>query len=413
MSRGDSQPHQTFAMMTTDGSKSRDGAASAPLRAVVIEPVGGHGGMNYYDIGLCDGLGRAGIDVTLHTCDRNPPAAVQGVFDVQTSFAGVYGQAPAWRRGLRYVRALVSALVRERLRGARVAHFHFFHVGPLEYLGVLLSSLLRYRVVVTAHDVESFKQELSVQGLVLRSYAHADAVVAHNRTSAAEVVDKLAVPPARVHVVPHGSYVDFAASAPPRAAARRAIGLAGHEGPVVLFFGQIKEVKGLDVLIDAFASLRQQMPDARLVIAGRVWKDDFGRYASQIQARGLEEYVSLHVRYVPDDEVAGFYAAADLVVLPYRRIYQSGVLLMAMSFGTPVVASDLAAMKEVVANGDTGFLFREGDANDLARVLQTALTDRDALQRVQAAAARCMRERFGWRQIGRELADVYRGERTE
>lgn len=378
-------------------------------KAVVIEPVGGHGGMNYYDIGLCDGLGRAGVDVTLYTCDRNPPASVPGVFAVRPTFAGVYGKAPAWRRGLRYVRALTSALVHERLRGARIAHFHFFHVGPLEYLGVALSSLLGMRVVVTAHDVESFKDGLSVQGLVRRSYALADAVIAHNQTSAREVVDKLGVPTERVHVVPHGSYVDFADVPPPRATARAAVGLPDVTGPVILFFGQIKEVKGLDVLIEAFSRLRAQLPDARLVIAGRVWKDDFSRYAALIRDRGLDDVVVLHVRYIQDEEVSAFYAAADVVVLPYRRIYQSGVLLMAMSFDTPVVASDLPAMKEVVQHGQTGFIFAQNDAEDLARVLGEALADRAALDRVRAAAALCMRERFGWRHIGLQLAGVYRG----
>ena len=387
-------------------------AAPGAPRAIVIEPVGGHGGMNYYDIGLCSGLGRAGVDVTLYTCDRNPPASVPGLFTVRPTFAGVYGQRPAWQRGLRYVRALVAALVGERFRGTQVAHFHFFHVGPLEYLGVLLAWLLRYRVVVTAHDVESFKDGLSVQALVMRSYAMADAVVAHNRTSAAEVTGKLNVPAQRIHVVPHGSYVDFAGSPPSRSEARRQLGLTG-DGPVVLFFGQIKEVKGLDVLIEAFALLHHQVPAARLVIAGRVWKDDFAKYADRIRALGIEGSVALHIRYIPDDEVARFYSAADLVALPYRRIYQSGVLLMAMSFGTPVVASDLDAMKEVVVDGDNGYLFRQGHAADLARVLHHALADPQALARVRAAAADCMRERFGWAGIGRQLAGVYRGDPTK
>lgn len=381
--------------------------AGKTTRAVVVEPVGGHGGMNYYDIGLCSGLGRAGIDVTLHTCDRNPPQPVPGQFAVRASFLGVYGADPAWRRGLRYVRALVSALVGERLRRATVAHFHFFHVGPLEYLGVKLASLLGYRVIVTAHDVESFDQNLTVKSLVHRSYALAHAVVAHNQTSAGEVVAKLGVPPQRVHVVPHGSYVDFAAPPPPRAEARQLIGLAAEGGPVLLFFGQIKEVKGLDVLIEAFAQVLQTLPTARLVIAGKVWKADFSRYTRQIERLGLQDSVLLHIRYIPDDEVHAFYAAADLVVLPYRRIYQSGVLLMAMSFGTPVMASDLPAMKEVVQDGETGYLFHRDDAADLAARLLQALADPTGLQRVQQAADACMRERFGWARIGQQLARVY------
>jgi glycosyltransferase involved in cell wall biosynthesis len=374
----------------------------------VIEPVGGHGGMNYYDIGLCGGAQQAGAKVTLYTCDKNPPAAEPGSFKVLPVFRRIYGTDPAWRRGLRYVRGLLSALVGGRLSGATVVHFHFFHVGGLEFLSVLLSRLLAYKVVVTAHDVEAFKEGLSVQWLVTRTYGLTHEVIAHNRTSGREVAEKLKVHPTRVHTIPHGNYLEFVGTVPTRHEARRALGWSPTEsGPVVLFFGQIKEVKGLDLLIQAFAAVRQQHPSATLVIAGRVWKDDFSRYEALIQRLALAASVKLHIRYIRDDEVAQFYAAADVVVLPYRRIYQSGVLLMAMSYGVPVIASDLDAMKDVVTDGVNGFLFKSGDAHDLARALHHALADDDARARVSDQALHTMKTDFDWAKIGRQLVEVY------
>lgn len=377
------------------------------LKIIVIEPVGGHGGMNYYDVGLCSGVGHAGINVTLHTCDINPPASLPGVFNVKTSFRGVYGTAPGWRRGLRYVWALATTLVHERLLGSKIVHFHFFHVGMLEFVGVLLARCLAFHIVVTAHDVESFKENLSKPILVKRTYSLASAVIAHNRTSANEVKNKLGVEESRIHIVPHGSYVDFIEKLIPRQQALEQIGLSPSTKHVILFFGQIKEVKGLDLLIEAFALINKDFPHSQLVIAGRVWKDNYNKYQNLIEARGIEGQVNSHIRYIADNEVVNYYSAADVVVLPYRRIYQSGVLLMAMSYGVPVITSDLDAMKEVVENGENGFLFKSEDYDDLADVLRRVLSDLNDRQRVSKKALEKMKNDFNWILIGKKIAQIY------
>lgn len=376
-------------------------------KAVVVEPVGGHGGMNYYDAGLCAGLAHAGVEVVLHTCDINTPRSDVPGFRVAPTFRGVYGADPAWRRGIRFVRALVRLVLSARQSGARVAHFHFFHVAALEFLGVLLAKLAGMKLVVTAHDVESFKDGLSDQRFVRWSYGLADAVIAHNQASAAEVVSKLGVAPERLFVVRHGNYVPFVSAPPPREEARRRVGLDG-DGPALLFFGQIKEVKGLDVLLAAFGRVAPEFPSARLVIAGRVWKDDFGKYRQLIEELGIAAQVVEHIRYIRDDEVSTFYGAADAVVLPYRRIYQSGVLLMAMSYGVASVVSDLPAMLETIEDGVSGLAFKSGDSEALAAVLRRVLADPKGCSDIAAAGKQRVVRDFDWDQIGAEVGAVYR-----
>lgn len=377
------------------------------LKVTVIEPVGGHGGMNYYDVGLCSGVGHAGIDVTLYTCDKNPPNSIEGVFNVKTTFREVYGLAPAWQRGLRYVWALVKALVQERFLGSKIVHFHFFHVGLLEFFGVFLARCLAFRVIVTAHDVESFKESLSIPSFVKLTYAMAKVVIAHNRTSANEVKNKLGVDESAINIVPHGSYIDFVEELKPREQARVAIGLPPNTERVILFFGQIKEVKGLELLIEAFSLISKDVSNTKLVIAGRVWKDDYLKYQNLITEKGIEGEVYSHIRYIADEEVINFYSAADVVVLPYRRIYQSGVLLMAMSYGIPALASDLDAMKEVVNDGENGYLFKSEDKVDLANVLRHVLSDANGRQRVSNNALVKMKSEFNWMVIGKKIAQIY------
>lgn len=374
------------------------------LKAAILEPVGGHGGMDYYDFGLCEGLSKVGIEATLYTCDETSWRSE--AFVVKTPYRGVFGADPAWIRGLRHLRGAVRALVDARLGGARISHFHFFHVGPLESFGVLLARSLGMKVVVTAHDVQPFVERLSVPWMATRAYRMADRIIAQGRTAEKELGALLGVPASRIDVIPHGSYLPFVGEAPTRGTARARLGLP--EGArVLLFFGQIKAVKGLDLLIQSMPRVLREHPDTVLLVAGKAWKDDLRRYRKQIEALGISESCVLHTRYIPDEEVAAYYAAADVVVLPYRRIYQSGVLLMAMSHGKPVVASDLPGMTEVVTDGVNGYLFAAGDAQALAARLAGVLGDDEELRRIAQRALRYVEEHHDWGRIGAMTVACY------
>ncbi len=372
-------------------------------RVAIIEPVGGHGGMNYYDFGLCEGLVGANVTPTLYTCDETH--ATPGLpFKVNRVYRRIFGADPAWRRGLRYLAGSVRALMGARRGGNRLAHFHVFQVGVLELFNVLLARLLLLRVVITAHDVESFRSEWS--GIKSMVYGLADGVIAHNRVSQRELVRVLGMPERKIHVIPHGNYLGHVGAMPPAEAARAKLGLP-RNATVLLFFGQIKEVKGLDLLLDAAASIKADLPELVVLIAGKMWGQDFAQYQGQIDRLGLRDHCVAHVRYIADDEVAAYYAAANLVVLPYRRIYQSGVILMAMSYGKPVLAADLDGMTEVIEDGVTGHVFRTGDSAHLAQQLRAVLADPAALQRVAANGLELMRTGYSWERIGQLTGACY------
>jgi D-inositol-3-phosphate glycosyltransferase len=379
----------------------------AKLRVAVVEPVGGHGGMDAYDFGLCGGLAGAGVEVTLYTCDETSTSKASAAFSVNLPYRRIYGKGATWLRGLRYVSGSIRALADARLHRARIAHFHFFHVGPLELFNVMMARLLGLKVVITAHDVQSFVENLSVPWMVERAYQAADRVIAQSRVSAAELMAILEGSDNKMDVIPHGNYLHVIRDVPSREEARARVGLPA-EGRVLLFFGQIKEVKGLDVLLRAMPRVVRAYPDATLLIAGKEWKDDFGRYERMMEDLGIGGSCVSHIRYIPDTEVPFYYAAADLVVLPYRRIYQSGVLLMAMSYAKATVVSDLAGMTEVVTNGVEGYLFPTGDAKALADKLVNALSDPEEVRLVGQRAHSRAKEHHNWAEIGRATADSYR-----
>ena len=102
-------------------------------KIAIIEPVGGHGGMNYYDFGLASGLSRAGCDVFIYTSEETyVPDGLP--FVVKKSFRGIWGKAPKLLRAVRYVYCLTRSLIDAKLNGVTLVHYHFFHYTNLQPL---------------------------------------------------------------------------------------------------------------------------------------------------------------------------------------------------------------------------------------------------------------------------------------
>jgi glycosyltransferase involved in cell wall biosynthesis len=137
-----------------------------------------------------------------------------------------------------------------------------------------------------------------------------------------------------------------------RETARRELNI---EGKIILFFGFVRSYKGLDDLLEALPPVLQKNPDALLVIAGEFWKDK-SHYFESITRLGIAPRVRIMDKYIPEDQVATLFSAADLVVLPYRSISQSGVIPLAFAFGTPVIATRVGGNTDWVEDEKNGFL---------------------------------------------------------
>lgn len=173
----------------------------------------------------------------------------------------------------------------------------------------------------------------------------------------------------------------------------------------VLFFGLIRDYKGLDILLDAWARLRgrQGMEGVRLIVAGEFYTPQ-GPYLQQIRRLGLEGEVILHDRFIPDNEVKYYFSLADCVVQPYKSATQSGVTQIAYQFSTPMIVTDVGGLKEIVPDGRVGYVCRP-DADSVA----------DAVCRIYASgvlerfAENCREERgrFSWDRMCDRILEVY------
>lgn len=377
----------------------------ATIKAAIIEPVGGHCGMDYYDFGLAGGLAAAGVDVVLHTCDetREPPG---GGYEMRYTYRAIYGEAPAWLRGLRYFRGSVAAMLSAVIEGRRIVHLHMFHVSVPEFFNVCLARLLRRKVIITAHDVESFVRSLERPLLRRFVYRLSNAVIAHNRISRKELVENVGVDDGKTHIIRHGNFLDVVDPLPDAIEARRRLGVPEH-ARVILYFGQIKQVKGVDILLRALPRVIERFPDAVLLLGGKPWKMNFSEYQKIIDDLGIGAHCIKHMRFIGPDNLPYFFAASDIVVLPYRRIYQSGVVLLSMTYRKPVIAADLPGMVEIFTDGVDGYLFKREDPEALGQRLCEAFEDDAARAAVAEAGFRRVRDHYDWNHTGRATRRLY------
>lgn len=169
---------------------------------------------------------------------------------------------------------------------------------------------------------------------------------------------------ARYRKAPHPLYTIFGEPIGMQEA-RRSLGITAPR--VLLFFGYIRKYKGLDILLDAFARLPREM-GVHLVVAGEFYDSEHG-YREQIRTLQIQDRVTLRSEYLPNEEVARYFSAADAVVLPYRSATQSGIAQIAYNFGTPVIATDVGGLSEVVLNDRTGLVVPPQDPAALAGAL--------------------------------------------
>jgi glycosyltransferase involved in cell wall biosynthesis len=164
--------------------------------------------------------------------------------------------------------------------------------------------------------------------------------------------------------VPHPVYSIFG-EGKSRTEARKKLGVTASE--VALFFGFIRGYKGLMNLLEAAARVPRDR-DFQVLVGGEFYEDD-KPYREAIRRLGLEDRVVLHDRYVPNEEVGDFFAAANVVVLPYLTATQSGIIQIAFNFDRPVITTDVGGLPEVVRPGELGEVVPPEDPEALARAM--------------------------------------------
>lgn len=169
---------------------------------------------------------------------------------------------------------------------------------------------------------------------------------------------------ARYIVTPHPTYNVFKMQDMSRESARKLLKIQSSV-PVMLFFGFVREYKGLKYLIKALPMIRERIADIQLWVVGD-FGDDKEEYVQLIEKKGVRDNLVMVEGYIPDQEVEKYFAATDLVVLPYTSATQSGIVQIAYGFEKPVVATNVGGLPDVVEDGRTGYIVEKENERELA-----------------------------------------------
>ena len=191
-------------------------------------------------------------------------------------------------------------------------------------------------------------------------------------------------------VSPHPVYDHFGAREP-AVAARAKLGL-DPDANYLLFFGLIREYKGLDILLQALADPRLAALDLRLIVAGEFYT---GRalYDTLINSLRLQDRVDVRDEFIPDDAVADYFNACDLLVQPYKTATQSGVTQIAYHFELPMVVTDVGGLAEMCPDGKVGYV-AQPDPTAIATAILRFFTDTD--RAAMRAGVADERARYDW-----------------
>ena len=182
----------------------------------------------------------------------------------------------------------------------------------------------------------------------------------------------------------------------------RAMDLAEDER-VLLFFGYVRDYKGLDVILDAMPAILERMP-VRLLVVGEFYNNE-QQYRDQVTRLGIGDAVIFHSDYVANEEVGAYFSAADLLTLPYKSATQSGIIQIAYNFHRPVIATDVGGLGEVIVDGLTGAIVPPEQPAALAEAV-LSFFDGNRFEEYRAAVIE-EKKKYSWDHMAEGIEKLY------
>ena len=373
------------------------------MKVLVLDQIAS---VNYkYSFSLANALKDAGAQVEM-VIDTEADASYCRC-PVTRRFSTARKDIGKLRKALNYLSAWRFVYKKAVREGFDVVHLQWFDLSPADAYFIRKLRKKGVHPVAGVHDILPMHQKRFDPFFYRLIYRFCDRIYVQAQANVARFSALFPEDKQKLSLIPHGHFLDFAAPVP-KAQARKALGIP-EDRTVFLFFGQIKKVKGLDLLLSAFGSLQQKRSDLFLIVAGNVWKDDFSVYQEQINRLGLQDdCLRADIRYIPEEELSLYFSASDLCVLPYRDVYQSGVLQLVYAYEKPPVASRIPSFLELVREGETGYLFDVGSEESLSLALERAAGDRERWAALGRRGQALVRQALSWDRIAGQVLALYK-----
>jgi D-inositol-3-phosphate glycosyltransferase len=373
----------------------------------------------HYASGLWQTLAGLGVsvDVICNSEMKADETEVQQNLRFLTIYANLQVRQSRITKLLAFVQVYVRLMIYAATTSAEVFHVLWNYRIPVfdRTLLLLYYKLLGKRVVFTAHNINAAERDGAdsfINRFTLRfQYRNVDHIFVHTELMKQQLVEIFGVRERNVSIIPFGTYDMVPQTSLTPAEAKVRLGLKQAD-KAILFFGRIAPYKGIDLLVDAFLRIAGKDASYRLVIAGEPMKDAEEQWRgvrAAIEQSAAKKQVLQHTKFIGDDEIELYFKAADVLVLPYTHIFQSGVLFMSYSFGLPVIGTEVGSFAHDIIEGETGWLCRPSDPEDLARAIAIYFSSDlfRTLDERRGKIKEFIQASHSWEKAGRKTVEVY------
>lgn len=287
-----------------------------------------------------------------------------------------------------------------------IIHFHWWTSFLfVVFYPVLLGAKLFHRVqiICTLHNVVGHESGFFDRLITRIMLTLPDHFIVHTEATKNKLKALNKTKDENISIIPHGRYDFYKHSSLSASEAKKILNLP-QSGKVILFFGFIREYKGIDTLIAAMKRIHQEVPDAILYIAGNCWIS-WDVYQQMIVDANLEKQVFTDIRYIPSSEIQNYFAAADVVVLPYKEFdSQSGPGNIAIGFQKPLIVSHVGGLPDLVKTPDA--IFEPGDEKALADTLIRLFNNPDLMHQLHLDS-KSIADTLSWDAIADRTIQLY------
>lgn len=393
------------------------------MKILFVETIG-RGGIAHYTYNLIKNLTEKDIDCTLFTSsnyeflsEKNIGSVRAWMFFTANFFVKIFPILKNERGIPSFVRRFfkiieypfisIFIIIYAKLHNINIIHLQ--SVNLVELILILIAKTFKCKIIFTVHNITPRHKDLTKNAIILLKimYYFCDHLIIHTQDGSNKLQEIFGIIPEKISIIPHGNYSSFIPNNLISIhEAKNELNISTDKF-TILFFGGIRQSKGLDLLILAVSRVIKDIPNILLMIIGEPL-EDYSKYKNLIISSGILNNIFEETHYIANNEIPKFFFAADVVALPYREITQSGVLLMAYAFGKPVIASRIGGFIESIENEKSGLLVTPGDPNDLAASILRLFRDKQLRTLLSIKGLELSRGHFAWENIADKTINIYK-----
>ena len=378
------------------------------IKVLMVDSWVGEG--NEYALYICKELKKASIDISLIVPEDN-----KGKMGFDFPFLPICPtkakNISKFDKLLRYYKYLLDIYKLIRKEKYDIVHFQFFRRRRIESIYFRFLKFMGIKLAYTVHDISPLDESKIDHLFNLLVYKTADILIVHSDSNKRELAKQIKLNDEKIKVMPHGDFDNYIPDKIlSKSEARNIFGLSEQQN-VVLFFGAIKEYKGLDILSNSIPLASMKINNLALIVAGEAGDADTREIVSKCQEilsnMTTKVNVIFHDKFIPVTEVAKYFIASDIVVLPYRRVTHSGIPHLAYAFGKPIIASNVGDFGEIIVEGKSGFLLSTNTSEYLSEKIIKAFSDKSKLEAMGDYIRDIYEKKYTWKDSAEALIPVY------